>query len=54
MYVVKIGEDQIRVIDKQDAKALMGKLLDMGCEERVTTKLVTDEDEEAAVGTSEE
>ena len=45
MYVVKIGEEQVRVVDKQDAKVLMGKLLDMGCDERVTTKMVINEED---------
>ncbi len=45
MYMVRIGEDTVRVVDKDDAKTLTGKLFDMGCDERVSTKLViSDED----------
>ena len=50
MYIVKIGEDAIKVIDRQDAKTLTLKLIDMDCRERVTTKLiVTEEDEEGFI-----
>ena len=45
MYVVKIGEEQVRVVDRDDAKTLTAKLFDMGCEERVSAKLVICEDE---------
>ena len=46
MFIVKIGEDQVKVVDKNDVKVLISKLLDVGCTERVTTKLVTSEDQE--------
>ena len=42
MYVVKIGNAQIRVVDKNDAKVLTEKLFDMECEERITAKLISD------------
>lgn len=45
MYMVKIGNSTVRVVDKDDAKILTGKLFDMGCEERVSTKMVINEDE---------
>ena len=45
MFIVKIGEDQVRVVGKEDAKTLAIKLIDMGCTERVSTKLVADGEE---------
>lgn len=45
MYIVKIGNEQVRVVDKSDAKTLTGKLLDMDCDERVSYKQVNSEDE---------
>lgn len=45
MYMVKIGNDTVRVVDKDDAKTLTSKLFDMGCDERVSTKLVIEEDD---------
>lgn len=45
MYIVKIGNSQVRVVDKDDAKILTGKLLDMECEERVSYKQVISEDD---------
>lgn len=46
MYLVKIGEAQIRVLDREDAKILTSKLLDMECTERVTTKKVEEGEQE--------
>lgn len=46
MYLIKIGEDRIRVCDKEDAKTLTIKLIDMGCTERVTSKYVENGDTE--------
>ena len=45
MYIVKIGEDAIRVVDRQDAKTLTPKLIDMDCRERITTKLINSDDD---------
>lgn len=45
MYLIKIGEDRIRVCDKEDAKTLTIKLIDMGCTERVTSKYIEDDAE---------
>ncbi len=45
MYIVKIGEDAIRVVDRQDAKTLTLKLIDMDCRERITTKLINSDDD---------
>lgn len=54
MYIVKIGEDAVRVLDRQDAKTLTLKLIDMDCRERVTTKMViSDEDEEVLTSGTE-
>ena len=46
MYIVKIGEDAVRVLDRQDAKTLTLKLIDMDCRERVTTKMIISEEDE--------
>ena len=45
MYIVKIGEDQVKVVDKQDVKTLNNVLIDLGCTERVTHKLVISDDD---------
>lgn len=45
MYVVKIGNDQVRVVDREDAKTLNNKLIDMNCDERVSMKKIINEDD---------
>ena len=46
MFIVKIGEDTVKVVEKEDVKTLIAKLLDVGCKERVTTKFIADGDME--------
>jgi hypothetical protein len=46
MFIVKIGEDTVKVVEKEDVKVLIAKLLDVGCDERVTTKFIADGDME--------
>lgn len=45
MYIVKIGNSQVRVVDKEDAKILTDKLFDMECEERISAKLIVSEED---------
>lgn len=38
MYAVMIGEDMVRVADKEDAKKLVNVLFDLNCSERISSK----------------
>jgi len=44
MYAVKVGEEQVRVIDKEDAMILVNILFKLDCDERISSKPLFIED----------
>lgn len=51
MYGITIGETLIRVVGKEDARALVGILFDLNCPERVSSKPITNTEKENEDGT---
>lgn len=47
MYAVKIGEKQLKVVNKQDVNALLCVLLDLNCDYRVSYKKLNETEAEA-------
>lgn len=46
MYAISIGEKKLRVVDKEDAKTLNEVLFDLDCSEKVSSKLIKDDEKE--------
>lgn len=45
MYAVSIGENMVRVAEKEDAMTLVNILFNLDCDERISSKQLTKKDE---------
>ena len=41
MYAVNVGEEMIRVAEKEDAKKLVNILFELDCQERISSKQIS-------------